>query len=306
METFETQVDESTTSEETQDVVVENQQNESWIDTLPYIEIQGGRRGDVDTGEELKKFAHHWNGIYSSETETLRLEPKRDENISEHLGVMYDTRLSRIENDKIIPNQEGGYKKLNTDEYGNIVMQEEECPSVEGGKQMIFRGINYEGMQTALKNSSLGAGPLMKSLGLEESVFFAPKAERAFGYAAKGEIPYASATFEKPSYVVVVDQPENPTVDKWGDIIIKSSVDLDNIHKIYEVRPYAIEPLNIYMRDGFKGYSQETISSWKTRGWKPFMQLEDDNVNDKGFKYVYREVKLEDLKQSYPKTIQEV
>lgn len=276
---------------------------EAWVASLPIPEIHGPNVGDVkDTGELLERYASHWNGSYDQETETLTLEPKKTPDVVENNGVFYDKKLATLENGVAVPIRGGEYKPIETGLGGHVTLSEEECPSVENGNKLIFRGINYEGMQRAIKEGELNAGPIMKSHGVE-NVYFAPNAQRSFLYAAEGESSYASATFEKPSYVVVANEPDEPNIDQFGDIVVESSVDLKTLKKIYEVRPYEIKKGQIPgVRDVREGMSADEVKRMEEMGRKPYMELPDIFVqmyNGPKTKFAYREISLDELKESF-------
>lgn len=277
----------------------------TWIDTLPLHKIHGPQVGDIqDTGENLMRYSSHWDGKYNQESLTLELKPKLTPDISEYQGVFYDRKLAKVENGEIIPILNGNFKLLGMDEYGNTLVPERECPSTDGDTKLMFRGINYEGMQTALQNGKLESGSLMRAHGIGHIIFFSRYAERAFGYAARGEgVYYTMATFDKPSYVIVLEEPGWAKTDHLGDVQIDAPIDTNRIKKVYEIRPYAITPGNIpYVEDIRTIISKESVQKMEEIGQEPFLELPDIftqiRSGPKG-RFVYKEVNIDNIKKDF-------
>jgi hypothetical protein len=261
-----------------------------WLDTLPIAKLRGGSLGDiVDTGENLERYASHWDGKWDSESSTLTLNPTLNSRILESGGQFIDTELATIEGEPI---QNDLWKVLTADKYGNIILNENDIPSQRDGNPLMFRGINHDGMKAAFVGG-LSSGPIMKARGLGERVYFGRSAQRAIGYAARGQGRVEMATFNHPSYMIVVKAEGNIQHDQLGDPFIKAPMSLDAIHQIYEVRPYSITPGKLHLTE-----RQMSLENPSQPLDEPFMELPDAMTQVKNApqgKFVYREISLDEV-----------
>jgi len=222
------------------------QPTRTWIEGLPAktITAQGGGEG-TNVGTVLTNYASHWDGIWDSGTSELTLTPKLTQNTSVHGDEYIDINLAIYKDGVVTPRTDTGYTPLgshNSNQYtsGLVVIPENvKIPVEAGGNKLIFRGINYEGMEAMLKDNQLSSGSVVANIPRESGqIFFTPDPTTAFEYAAN-RFYFDMATFEKPSYVVVIRWPDGVPVTN-GEMGLNGPIPLDEIVKIYEVRPYAI------------------------------------------------------------------
>jgi lysophospholipase L1-like esterase len=272
----------------------------TWINDLPIKNLKGGKMGDVfDMGEHLERYASHWNGKWNNETKRIVLTPETNSNILKNGEFFYDRSLSVVENGEIQFLADSGYKPLVSDVYGHV-LGDSNIPSTIDGEELIFRGINFEGMQSILQNNILESGPIMKSVGYTDSIYFSQNSERALGYAAEGEGYFAMATFERPSYIISIKKPSNPEIDFLGDVIVRDLIPIEKIQNIYEVRPYAMTEIRVPAQQIYTNTFGEKIS-------EPYLYIPGlesyplDGVPKARF--AYREINLDEAKALFPEKL---
>jgi diguanylate cyclase (GGDEF)-like protein len=222
------------------------QPTKTWLDDLPAKTITApGGGGDTNVGTILTDYASHWDGEWNSETSELTLTPKLTQNTSVYGDEYFDNSLATYKDGVVIPKTDTGYTQLgsyNNNSYTTglvTIPKNAEIPVEAGGNKLIFRGINYEGMEAMLRDNQISSGPVVANIsGQNGQIFFTNDPIMAFQYAANRSY-FDMATFEKPSYIVAIEWPDGVPV-RNGEVILNDPVPLGKIIKIYEVRPDAI------------------------------------------------------------------
>lgn len=285
---------------------VSSEKTKTWVDSLPAPHLGGPQIGDVrNTGQQLERYASHWQGEYNPISKELTLKPAINASIFESDGTFYDSNLATAKNGEIIPNPNSEYIPIKETERRDFIISTENVPLTDNeGNKLIFRGINYEGMREAVQNGNLATGPVMMEHGVRNKVYFAPGSERAFGYAAKGEGYAAMANFDKPSFVVAVKLPADTTPDLYEDFPIEGPIPLDQIKKVYEIRPISIKQGKIPNVIDIRETPGVNVAMMEKLGQKPFMSFPDiftqlDNAPKGNF--AFKEVNMESLKMGFGK-----
>jgi hypothetical protein len=260
----------------------------AWMDNLPTKDIRSGYTiATRAPGDLLAEYASRWDGNWNPDTSILRLAPKLTHGIVQEGDGFYDQGIAIFENGAVELKTDSGYKPV-----PNIFdkLTENDVPITLGTDRLMFRGVNYEGMQSILINGSLEPGSHTAAGGEEGKLFFAVDPMASFDYAENSEAKIGGSTFEKPSYVFTVKWPTGINANDGGEIVLKDkAIPLNEVVRIYEIRPYETQVGNIEMNL----VQQNGLSYMQLPGLVELLETLPKS------KFAYRELSLSDVQKDF-------
>jgi lysophospholipase L1-like esterase len=245
----------------------------------------------INENSNLAKYSSHWDGKWNSETSELTVTPNTTSSTQNVGNKYYDTDLATVENGVVVPITDSGYHPLNrVGGRGNeFDIPKTEIPTKIGNTELLFRGVNYEGMQENLSGGMVTGGILNVSLG-GERIFTADNPDFAFGYTVANDY-FDIPTFDKPGFVLVIERPGTVAKVNGAEVIIDGGISFDKVPYVYEIRPYVIESGKIKLQisaDGTHLNLPETLDLMRTAPKAEF---------------VYRKLSLDEAKALFPEKL---